>query len=103
MIIQRNVMEQFEKQIYDILVKAEWLENVTATESELQKGVHERVLKYREGATLLDNGQYKLWMFSKLYRELLKGGLATPADMNVLIQMGMGAGIQQGWEKFPTQ
>jgi len=40
-------MEEIERQLFDILVKAEWLENATATESESQKGVHERVLHYR--------------------------------------------------------
>ncbi len=38
------------------------------------KGVFERVLHSRTGATLLDNGKFRLWLFSKLYRELLKAG-----------------------------
>ncbi|HEY4983872.1 MAG TPA: hypothetical protein VIJ24_02300, partial [Verrucomicrobiae bacterium] len=75
-------MDTSEKQVYDILVKAEWLDNVKATESSLQKGVFERVLDFRTGTTLLDNGKFKLWMFSKLYRELLKAGMASAIDIN---------------------
>jgi len=96
-------MEQFEKRAYDILVKAEWLDNVKATESDIQKGVSERVLHFRTGATPLENGRYKLWLFSKLYRELTKGGSVSSEDLNMLVQMGFGFGIQSGWENFPPQ
>ena len=92
-------MEGIEKQLSDILVKAEWVENITETESQSQKGVQERVVHFRTGATLLDNGKYKLWMFSKLYRELLNGGMASSADLNLVVQMGCAFGIQEGWEK----
>jgi hypothetical protein len=96
-------MEQSEKQIYDILVRAEWLENIAESESPLQKGVSERVLSFRTGATQLENGKFKLWIFSKLYRELLKSGGISTGDLNQLIQMGAALGIQAGWEKLPEK
>jgi hypothetical protein len=79
------------------------LDNVGATESNLQKGVHERVLHFRTGKTPLENGKFKLWVFSKLYRELLEGGMASTDDINTLIQMGAGFGMIEGWEKFPPK
>jgi len=96
-------MDEAEKNVYDILVRAEWLENVAESESQLQKGVHERVLSFRTGKTPLENGKYKLWIFSKLYRELLRGGPITGDDMKLLIQLGASFGQGEGWENFPTK
>lgn len=84
------------------MIKAEWLDNVTEVESKEQKGVFEQVVHFRTGKTMLDNGQFRLWLFSKLYRELVNAGMTnSPSSLNSLIVMGTACGIQQGWEKLP--
>lgn len=94
-------MDESEKKIYDILVKAGWLEQIAESESPLQKGIYERVLNFRTGETILDNGKFKLWIFSKLYRELATAGMSSADDIKKLLEMGAAFGIAQGWEKLP--
>jgi hypothetical protein len=94
-------MHEMEKQIYDRLVKAEWLENVKATESTEQPGVHERMLQWRMSKNIIECGEFKLWLFSKLQRELALSGPISEQDLNLLVQMGAAFGILKGWEKAP--
>ncbi|MGB7768095.1 MAG: hypothetical protein WBN22_04480 [Verrucomicrobiia bacterium] len=94
-------MHAFEKSIYDRLVKAEWIDQVTAAESKTPAGVEERVLNWRRGNNLLEDGEFKLWMFSKLYRELQTGGIISPTDLETLVQLGLTSGLRTGWEKLP--
>jgi len=94
-------MEQNAKHLYDILLRAEWLDNITEIESKEQKGVFEQVIHFRTGQTMLENGQFRLWLFSKLYRELVNAGMTTsPSEVHPIIAMGTACGIQQGWEKL---
>ena len=84
-------------------MKAEWLESVQEAESKLQKGVFERVLNFRTGGAISQGGKYKLWQFSKLFRELATSGLSSIDDLNALVEMGAELGIQERWEKLPPK
>ena len=92
-------MEQSEKKLCDILVKAGWLENVVEPLYE-QEG-QERALHWRKGTRLLDHGGFRLWLFAELHDELSKAGLNTMHEICSLLDMGRELGVKQGWDKNP--
>ena len=94
-------MHPFEKHIYDRLIKAEWIDQITATQSKEQEGVEERAIHWRKGKTPQESGEFKLWVFSKLCRELQKGGTISAEDVIQLTQFGWAFGVQRGWEILP--
>ncbi len=82
-----------EKRLWDILVNAEWADNVATPKADF------RNIIWRNGQTPADNGQYKLMIFSKLYRELSKDGPLSQHELNLLVQMGFAFAVQLGIEK----
>jgi hypothetical protein len=93
-------MDAQTKKLYDRLVKAEWVENVRDTESQHQAGVREHELTWLKTSNPLEHGEYKMMTFSKLYRELLKGGPMSPEELNLILVMGKAFAIQKELEGF---
>lgn len=87
-------LQPHEKQVCDLLIRSEWIDNVIIKDGEA-------VLMFRQGETPLENGKLKLWLFSRLHRELIGAGLASPEHWHILLQMGLGLGEHEGWEVFP--
>ena len=46
----------------------------------------------------LGDYRFKLWLFSKLTRELANAGLNTALDLELAIKLGEGIGQDIGWE-----
>jgi len=94
-------MHPFEKNLYDRLVKIQWLDNITAVDSKTDPGAGERKFHWRETRNLFENGEFKLWMFSKIYKELEAGGPISNEDLELFVQLGWAFGVKRGWEKLP--
>jgi hypothetical protein len=70
--------------MYTILRKAGWLKNKRDM--------------YTLPARTLHDYRFKLWLFSKLTRELSAAGLATAEDLLLAVKLGEGIGVDVGWE-----
>ena len=75
-------MNPHEKALYDRLVAAGWLDNVT----ELQGG--KRIIRWCEGSVPADNGGLKLILFSKLCQDLFKAGPFNVGEVELLTSWG---------------
>jgi hypothetical protein len=93
-------MDKDTKQNYDRLVVAEWIDNVRDTEAPEQKGVHIHELILRRLEDPKEYGVFKIVVFSKLYRELLRSGPISSAEMDLIVKMGQMFAVQHGFEKF---
>jgi hypothetical protein len=88
------------KHIYDRLVKAEWVENAQVKPG-LQGGVTSpQELPWVKGKSPFIDGEFKILMFSRCYRELLKSGPLSHEEINKIVEMGRAFAIQKGWENF---
>ena len=56
--------------------------------------------KWRRGENGKSDGALKVVAFSKLYRELLKGGSISMQEIELIVAYGRGMAIQSGSESF---
>jgi hypothetical protein len=75
------------KQLYDRLLAADWIDNVRDTEAQ-HKAFRVHALKLRKLEDPKEYGVYKLVIFSKLYRDLIRSGAMSPAELDVIVKMG---------------
>jgi hypothetical protein len=73
------------KRMYSLLRKARWITS-------------KRDL-YTLPARNLGDYRFKLWLFSKLTRELSGAGLETAEDLLLAVKLGEGIGQDIGWER----
>lgn len=83
-------MHSEERNIYDRLVAAGWLENVAVPSPE------KRNLVWFVSDNPLECGNRKIILFAGLYRELLKGGPMGENELNLIRQLGEAIGGQAG-------
>jgi hypothetical protein len=88
------------KHIYDRLVKAEWVEKVNGTPGPQPELVQQKALTWVKGKSPFIDGEFKILMFSRCYRELLKSGPISSEEINKIVEMGREFAIQKGWENF---
>jgi hypothetical protein len=88
------------KHIYDRLIKAEWVENVNDAPGLQYGGTPPSELSWVKGKSPFIDGEFKILMFSRCYRELLKCGPISHDEIDKIVEMGRAFAIQKGWENF---
>jgi hypothetical protein len=88
------------KHIYDRLVKAEWMENINNAPGFRPELVPHPALSWVKGKSPYVDGEFKILMFSRCYRELLRGGPISSEEISKIVEMGRAFAIQKGWENF---
>ncbi|MEW6302077.1 MAG: hypothetical protein AB1705_01305 [Verrucomicrobiota bacterium] len=81
--------------VFHRLVAADWVDNI------INENTSNPTVRWvRHGRDLTSNGEYRMAMFSKLYRELLKGGPITQKEIMEIVHRGLDAAVRNNWKEL---
>lgn len=86
--------------MFDRFVAAEWIDNIKEIKSSQQEGVMKIRPIWKKGSASEADGMLKLVAFSKLFKELSKGGPISMNELGLIVSYGLGTAIQAGGQEI---